>query len=98
MVHTPTTAAVTVTARRHDLPDRRVVVEASDNGPGPTAEQDVQVFDRFYRGDPSRARDRGGAGLGLPIARSIVEAHGGQLTLRSEPGRGATFTVDLQAE
>jgi two-component system OmpR family sensor kinase len=98
MVHTPSTAAVTVTARRHDLPDHRVVVEVSDNGPGLTAEQAVQVFDRFYRGDPSRARDRGGAGLGLPIARSIVAAHGGRLTLRTEPGRGATFTVEMPAE
>ena len=98
MVHTPSTAAVTITARRHQLPAERVVVDVSDNGPGMTPEQAVQAFDRFYRSDASRTRDRGGAGLGLSIARSIVEAHGGQITVRSAPGTGSTFTVELPVE
>jgi two-component system sensor histidine kinase BaeS len=53
------------------------------------------VFDRFWRADPSRTRDTGGSGLGLPIARQIVEAHHGTVTAASVPGHGATFTIHL---
>jgi signal transduction histidine kinase len=53
------------------------------------------VFDRFYRGDPSRARATGGAGLGLAICKAAVEKAGGTITLASEPDRGTTATVRL---
>jgi PAS domain S-box-containing protein len=66
----------------------------ADDGPGvPDAEQD-RVFERFYVGGPADARP-GGGGLGLPIARAMVELHGGQLTLESAPGAGATFRIRL---
>jgi len=55
----------------------------------------AHVFDRFYRADRARSRDEGGAGLGLAIARGIVEAHGGRLKLQSEVGRGTTATIEL---
>jgi signal transduction histidine kinase len=55
----------------------------------------VHVFERFYRGDPSRSRDHGGAGLGLAIVAAIVEAHGGEVAVESTPGAGTTFRVTL---
>jgi len=67
-----------------------------DTGIGIAPEHQAQVFDRFYRVDQARARSSGGAGLGLAIARELVEAYGGQLTLESQVGRGSTFTVTLR--
>jgi heavy metal sensor kinase len=68
-----------------------------DEGPGiPPAEAD-RVFDRFYRLDESRARDTGGAGLGLAIAKWSIEAHGGQILLDSYPGSGSAFSIRLPA-
>jgi signal transduction histidine kinase len=66
-----------------------------DDGPGiPIADQE-HVFERFYRGSGSAADGPAGTGLGLPIARGLVELHGGALTLQSQPGRGSTFRVSL---
>lgn len=66
-----------------------------DNGSGITEEQLPHVFERFYRGDASRTRKYGGAGLGLSITKSIVEAHGGMIRADSRVGEGATFTITL---
>ncbi|MCJ7832427.1 MAG: cell wall metabolism sensor histidine kinase WalK, partial [Actinobacteria bacterium] len=52
-------------------------------------------FERFYRVDPARSRERGGTGIGLAIAKSIVQAHGGVIRVSSEEGRGSTFMFDL---
>jgi len=72
-----------------------VSVIIRDTGLGIIAEDLPHVFERFYRADKSRSRATGGAGIGLTIARSIVEAHGGTITVESEPGRGSDFSVIL---
>ena len=66
-----------------------------DDGPGLAADEAAHVFERFFRGDPSRSRDHGGAGLGLAIVAAIVEAHGGEVAVESAPGAGTTFRVTL---
>jgi two-component system, OmpR family, sensor kinase len=65
-------------------------------GPGMTDDQARHVFDRFYRTDSGRSRE-GGGGLGLAIARAIVTAHHGTISLHTGPGAGARFTVALPA-
>ncbi len=72
-----------------------VRIRVIDTGPGIAAEDLAHVFDRFYRSDRSRARSSGGMGLGLAIAKVIVDAHRGTITASSTPGHGATFTVSL---
>lgn len=70
-------------------------LDVVDTGPGPTPEQAERVFARFYRTDDPRSRDSGGTGLGLSIVQALITAHGGTVTMYSEPARGATFTVRL---
>jgi two-component system sensor histidine kinase BaeS len=72
-----------------------VRVSVSDNGPGLTPEAQQHVFDRFWRADAGRSRDRGGSGLGLAISRGIVIAHGGRIWVESIPGQGAIFIFEL---
>jgi two-component system OmpR family sensor kinase len=72
-----------------------VVLEVADHGPGLTAEQAHRVFERFYRADSARTRKTGGAGLGLAIVSALVSAHGGAVSVDSQPGQGATFRVAL---
>jgi signal transduction histidine kinase len=74
-----------------------ISLSVADTGDGISPEHLPYIFDRFYRTDPARSRDRGGAGLGLAIARAIVEAHGGQISATSQgiPGQGSKFTVYL---
>ena len=71
------------------------VLDVADEGPGLTPEVAAKVFEPFYRADKSRARQSGGAGLGLAIVAAIVETHGGQVALQTAPGAGATFSVRL---
>ncbi len=77
--------------------DGRVLVQIADSGPGIPPEHASKVFDRFYRVDPSRSREEGGAGLGLSIANWAVQAHGGKIGLDSVPGSGSTFRICLPA-
>jgi signal transduction histidine kinase len=73
----------------------RARVEVSDTGEGIAPHDLAHVFERFYRGERSRSRDSGGAGLGLAIARGLVEAHGGEIGIESAPGTGTLVWFDL---
>jgi len=75
--------------------DRMVVVEIEDDGPGIAPAEMDRVFEPFHRGEPSRNRETGGVGLGLPIARNIMRAHGGDITLANRPTGGIKATVTL---
>jgi two-component system heavy metal sensor histidine kinase CusS len=75
--------------------DGQIRLEIRDSGSGISAEALPHVFDRFYRADPARSRNSGGAGLGLAIVKQIVLLHGGDVQIASEPGRGTTVTVVL---
>lgn len=92
-VHTPpgTEVSVMVSAAADC-----VTVTVADTGPGVPAADRERVFDRFYRVDKARSRDRGGSGLGLSVAGSLVRAHGGTISLGGGPGR-TVFTLTLPA-
>jgi signal transduction histidine kinase len=90
--HTPQGGRVCVTARRE--PDR-LLIEVSDTGEGISPDDMPHVFERFYRGEKSRSRTTGGAGLGLAIVLGIVEAHGGTITIESETGNGTIFRLQF---
>lgn len=89
--HTPESGSVTVTV---EADDDRARVSVADTGSGIPQDELVRIFDRFHRLDPSRARATGGAGLGLTIAKQLVEAHGGTIGVSSTP-QGSTFFFDL---
>ena len=72
-----------------------VELSVSDTGPGIPADETDKIFERFYRTDASRARATGGFGLGLAIAREMVDAMGGRISVASSPGQGSRFTVTL---
>ena len=90
--HTAPGTAVQVTLTQVD---GTAEISVADSGPGLTEEQASHVFERFYRADPSRARSRGGVGLGLAIVSAVAHAHGGDVSARSAPGEGATFSIVL---
>jgi two-component system, OmpR family, sensor kinase len=89
--YTPVGGEVTLTLQRDD---GWVAIGVEDTGVGIAPEDLPHIFERFYRADRSRTRP-GGSGLGLSIAHWIAQAHGGELTVTSEPGRGSTFTLHL---
>jgi len=84
----------TVDPRVPDSPPA-VTLDVTDHGPGMTSDQAHRVFERFYRADQARTRATGGSGLGLAIVNSLVAAHGGVASVRTAPGRGATFRIAL---
>ena len=88
--YTPAGGRVALRLRREG---DTAVITVSDTGVGISPEHLPHVFERFYRVDPGRSRDPGGTGLGLPIARWIVEQHGGSIELTSRPGEGTTAVV-----
>lgn len=90
--HTGSGGTITV---RFAAAGNSAVLSVSDTGEGIPPEHLGRIFDRFYRVDRARARERGSAGLGLSIARWIAEAHGGRITVESAVGRGTTFTIRL---
>ncbi len=92
LAHTASGDSITVAAGRQD---EWVEVSVSDTGKGIAEEELPNIFERFYRVDKSRSRATGGSGMGLTIARRLVEAHGGRITARSEPGKGSRFSFTL---
>jgi two-component system OmpR family sensor kinase len=97
-MHTPPKTGATVRVRMTDPPGNggpAAVAEVIDRGRGINAQAGEHVFERFYRADPGRSRERGGYGLGLSIVDAIVDAHGGRCELESKPGKGATFRLIL---
>jgi len=92
VAHTGQEGRITVTARHRD---NQVIISVADTGEGIPAEDLPMIFERFYRVDKSRARATGGSGLGLTIAKRLVEAHGGTIDAKSQPGQGSTFTFTL---
>jgi signal transduction histidine kinase len=92
VAHTPEAGEITVTGRAASV---EVAVSVRDTGMGIPSEHLPYIFDRFYRADKSRARQTGGAGLGLAIAKQLVIAHGGSISAENTPGQGTTFTFTL---
>jgi signal transduction histidine kinase len=92
LTHTPPGGEIAIAAHADG---QWVAVSVWDTGSGIAAEDLPYVFERFYRADKSRSRATGGAGLGLAIARQLVQAHGGQIEVESEIGQGTRFTFTL---
>jgi signal transduction histidine kinase len=90
--HSPVPGAITLRGRADD---GHVVIEVADEGPGIPADEAERVFERFYRPDPSRAAPSGGAGLGLSIARWIVDLHGGTIRVEEAEPHGCRMVVEL---
>lgn len=90
--YTPEHGAVTLAV---SIDGGDAVLSVSDTGMGIPLKSQSRVFERFYRVDKDRSRDRGGTGLGLSIVKHVVELHGGHVSLDSELGEGSTFTVRL---
>jgi signal transduction histidine kinase len=93
--YTPEGGKVTVKGWRQD---DNILMSVSDTGPGIPENDLPNVFERFWRGDASRARVSGGSGLGLAVVKQLVESHGGTIWAVSPPGQGATFTFSLPAQ
>ncbi|MCC6896262.1 MAG: PAS domain S-box protein [Anaerolineae bacterium] len=91
--YTPSGGCITV--RNLDQPDKQVCVEVEDTGIGIHPTEIGHIYDRFYRSDKARQTDSGGVGLGLSLARKIVEIHNGTILAESEPGKGSTFRITL---
>ncbi len=93
ITHTPEGGMVAIAVR--PLETGPVEMTVSDTGAGIEADDADRIFERFYRGDASRTRATGGFGLGLAIAREMVDAMGGRISVDSSPGQGSKFTVTL---
>ena len=101
LTHTPDGTPIEVSIGSGTLDPRlpssspAVTLDVTDHGPGMTPEQAHRVFERFYRTDQARTRATGGSGLGLAIVNALVSAHGGVASVRTAPGKGATFRIAL---
>ncbi|HEX2680427.1 MAG TPA: HAMP domain-containing sensor histidine kinase, partial [Candidatus Dormibacteraeota bacterium] len=92
LVHTPPKTPIEIGVMTQNGTARLTV---TDHGPGLRADDRERIFEPFYRADPSRSRDSGGAGLGLSIVNAVVAAHGGRVDVKETSGGGATFEVEL---
>jgi two-component system heavy metal sensor histidine kinase CusS len=94
--HTPPGGSVTLAGSR--VSERLVEIRVSDTGTGIAAEHLPRIFDRFFRVDSARSRTTGGMGLGLAIVKSIMELHGGTVSVESSPNRGTTFILGFPVD
>ena len=92
LVHTPSRTPIEIGVTTQNGTAHLMV---TDHGPGLRTEDTSRIFEPFYRADPSRSRDSGGAGLGLSIVTAVVTAHGGRVDVKETSGGGATFEVEL---
>jgi two-component system OmpR family sensor kinase len=92
IVHTPARSPIEIGVSTEDGVGR---ISVTDHGPGLKPEDMDRIFEPFYRADPSRSRDSGGAGLGLSIVSAVVAAHSGHVKVVETAGGGATFEVEL---
>ena len=92
ITHTQEGGNVSISAKQNE---KFAVISVEDNGFGISEKDQALIFERFYRADRSRSRETGGAGLGLAIVKQLVEAHGGEISVSSEPGVGSRFTFTL---
>ncbi len=92
ITHTPSQGEISITA---SLNESVIAISVQDTGEGIAPEHLPNLFERFYRADSSRSRATGGTGLGLAIVKQMVEAHDGQITVESQPGKGTCFTFTL---
>jgi two-component system OmpR family sensor kinase len=92
LVHTPQQTAIEI---RVSTANGTGLMSVTDHGPGLEGNDMARIFEPFFRADPSRSRDSGGAGLGLSIVSAVVTAHGGKVNVRKTSGGGATFEVEL---
>ena len=92
VAHTDKGGRVMVSAKQRE---KEIQVSVADTGEGIPAKDLPLIFERFYRVDRSRTRKTGGSGLGLTIAKRLMEAHGGTIEVQSEPGKGSTFTFTI---
>ncbi len=88
--HGPARVGIGVVVR-----EGKVEISVTDQGVGIPANELGRIFERFYRGDPARTREKGGTGLGLSIVKHVVQNHRGEVRVWSHPGRGSTFTIKL---
>jgi signal transduction histidine kinase len=94
LTHTPEGGEIWVSAVKDG---EEVLIRVRDSGCGIEARHLPYIFERFYRADPSRTRTTGGSGLGLAIVKQMVHAHGGHVSVESQPGYGSCFTFALPA-
>ena len=92
VAYSPSSTRVAVAVTRHH---GLVEIGVTDQGVGIAEDDQVRIFERFYRVDPARSRSTGGTGLGLAIVKHVCANHGGEVTVWSQPGQGATFTMRL---
>jgi two-component system phosphate regulon sensor histidine kinase PhoR len=90
--YSPSGSAVRIVA---ELSVSTVKIQVIDQGIGIPVKEQARIFERFYRVDRARSREKGGTGLGLSIVKHITELHGGKVTVESIEGKGSTFTVTL---
>lgn len=90
--YTPSGGTIKISLEKKEA---SALISFKDTGIGVPPKEQLQIFQRFYRSPEARSKGEGGSGLGLSIARSIAEAHGGKIELESSPGRGSTFKVYL---